>query len=655
MNWSKWRTAAACLALCWAAGYAHGWGHEAHRLIAQKACEAMPEPLRAFFIENQEKIVQRAIDPYLWRESDDPKYKDEHANHYFDIDYEGFGPYPFNELPRNYEEAVEKFGDELFDRYGRLPWRIVAYLDVAEKAFQSGDADQITAALGAHAFYAAKPYQPYHCVMNFNGRKTGQPHADALWEWNLVQRYEAELASAPAPMIDAEAAVEKPYDAVFEAIMDSYALHFLLLNHDRRARSGLTGNLEKNDEYFRRLWAMSGETLQAQISKAAKAAARFWLTAWERAGKPELPLPAPSETCAAPRLRDYGIQLGVMPTGPLNAITDVAGVKVGHVTVNFGEGENAARTGVTAIVPRDDVWNRKVAAATFNINGNGAMTGAHWVNESGWLETPILLTGTLNVPRVANGVVSWMAKHYPKMGRWDDVVLPFVTECNDAGMTDAQARYVTEEHTIQAIESAKSGHVEEGSVGAGTGMRAYSFKAGIGTASRVTDDGYTLGALVLANGGRRHEFRVDGVPVGRMISDLMPKRGPTEGSFVIVLATDAPLTSRQLKRICKRAAFGLARTGAIGSHGSGDFVAAFSTAVEIPHFPEEPTYMRPVFADSHLTSLFRAAVEATEEAIVNAVAAGKTMTGRNGRIIYGIPLQRLLAIMNQRVRVEGEG
>ena len=302
----RWRVRrlAAFGAFLLAAGAAHGWGHEAHRLIAQKACEAMPEPVRAFFIENQDKIVQHAIDPYLWRESEDPKHQNEHANHYFDIDYEGFGPYPFNELPRDYEAAVEKFGEETFDKYGRLPWRIVSYLDVVTEAFRSEDSERIAAALGAHAFYAAKPYQPYHCVMNFNGRKTGQPHADALWEWNLVQRYEAELKAAAAPKIEAGQTVEKPYDAVFEAVMDSYALHFLLLNHDRRARSGLTGNLEKNDEYFRRLWIMSGETLESQISKAAETAARFWLTAWERAGKPDLPIAAPTEEEASPRRGD---------------------------------------------------------------------------------------------------------------------------------------------------------------------------------------------------------------------------------------------------------------------------------------------------------------------------------------------------------------
>ena len=282
---------AALFGFCWVAGFAHGWGHEAHRLIARKACDAMPAPIHGFFIAHRAKIAEHSIDPYRWRESKDPKHEKEHSYHYFDIDYEGFGPYPFNELPRNHEEAVEKFGEETFDRYGRLPWRIVSYLDELTAAFESGDIDRIAAALGAHSFYASKPYQPYHCVMNFNGRKTGQPNADGMWEWNLAQRHERELEVRVTADLEAVRPVEKPYDAVFEAVMDSYALHFLLLNHDRRARDGLEGNLEKNDEYYRRLWAVSGETLESQLSKAATATARFWLTAWEWAGRPELPLP----------------------------------------------------------------------------------------------------------------------------------------------------------------------------------------------------------------------------------------------------------------------------------------------------------------------------------------------------------------------------
>ncbi|HEY9856735.1 MAG TPA: P1 family peptidase, partial [Stenomitos sp.] len=297
------------------------------------------------------------------------------------------------------------------------------------------------------------------------------------------------------------------------------------------------------------------------------------------------------------RLRELGIALGQYPTGRWNAITDVAGVKVGQVTLNRGSGKlvpgkGPVRTGVTAIVPRDDVWHKKVYANGFVLNGNGEMTGLSWINEAGWLETPIVLTDTLSVGKVSDAVVSWMIKRVPDMGIKDDVVLPVVAECDDSFLNDQQGRHVQASDVIQAIEGAKSGPVAEGAVGAGTGMVSYRFKGGIGTASRVLPKeagGYTVGVLVNCNMGARTDLRIDGVPVGREISDLMPVRKPGEGSIIAVVATDAPVLPDQLQRLAKRAALGLARTGSTARHSSGDFMLAFSTAAEVPHYPQERT------------------------------------------------------------------
>jgi D-aminopeptidase len=651
MRTCRYRTLAVALTLAALASAAHGWGHEAHQIITRKACDAMPEAVRAFFMSNRAALAEHTIAPYHWRESEDPKHAGEHERHFFDIDYEGFGAYPFSELPWDYAAAAEKFGDETFDRYGRLPWRIASYMDEVVAAMESGDADRIVETAAAYSFYVAKPFQPFHCVMNFTGRATGQPNADALWEWNLVQRHQQELEVAVAADLSKVGAVDSPVERAFINIMDSYALHFLILNHDRMARDGIEGDLEENDVYFERLWELSGSVLEAQLSAAATNVASYWLAAWEKAGRPQLPAPDGEDVGAAPRARDLGIAIGTLPTGDLNAITDVEGVRVGHVTVSFGDGPNAARTGVTAIVPRDDVWHHKVPAATFAFNGNGAMTGAHWVNELGALEVPILLTGTENVPLVANGVISWMAAQAEAKGHGGHLVLPFVAECADAGLNDGKSRYVTEEHTIDAIDSAAGGPVAEGSVGAGTGMRSYLFKAGIGTASRVSSDGYTVGALVLANGGRRQELRVDGVPVGQHITDLMPHWPPRDGSFIIVVATDAPLTSRQLGRLCKRGAVGMARTGTVGRHGSGDLLVAFSTATDVTPSADGPTYTRTAYKDSHITGLFTATMEAVEESIINAIVAGRTMTGRNGNTIYGVPHGRLRKVMYDHGRL----
>ncbi len=363
------------------------------------------------------------------------------------------------------------------------------------------------------------------------------------------------------------------------------------------------------------------------------------------------------------RARELGIVVGRYQPGPFNAITDVAGVKVGHRTLVRGEGplkpgKGPVRTGVTVIVPREDVWRKKVPAGSFVLNGTGEMTGLSWVAESGFLEYPIALTNTLNVPRVANGVISWMIKRYPAIGISDDTLTPVVAECDDGRLNDIQGRHVSEEDVVDALDGAQGGPVQEGAVGAGTGMIAYGFKGGIGTSSRklpLQEGGYTVGVLVNANHGRRHELVVNGVPVGRLYESASPRAenlqsGPHEGSIIMIIATDAPLDSRQLGRLAKRAALGLARTGATARHGSGDFILAFSTANVIPHDPQEPTYTLTHLADVHLNPLITATVEATEEAVLNALTMATTTIGRDGYRAEAIDLDRLKVILADAIR-----
>jgi D-aminopeptidase len=362
-----------------------------------------------------------------------------------------------------------------------------------------------------------------------------------------------------------------------------------------------------------------------------------------------------AESAPRRRLRDLGIVVGVLPPGPLNAITDVKGVRVGQVTLKRGDGplqpgEGPVRTGVTAILPHGgDLWHEKVPAATWVLNGTGEMTGSIWVNTQGAIEVPILLTNTMNIGRVMDGVVSYMLKRYPDIGIGDDVVAPTVAECDDSTLNDARGLHVSPADTVRAIEEAREGPVAEGAVGAGTGMISYQFKGGIGTASRVLPKdagGYTVGVLVNANMGRRRDFMVAGVPVGREIGDLMPVHA-TDGSIIIVVATDAPLDHLKLQRLAARAGVGLARTGTFVNHGSGDLVIAFSTGNRVPHYPKARTYTMTVVADTHLDPLFSATAEATEEAILNALTMAETTVGRDGNTAYALPLDRLTAIMKK--------
>jgi D-aminopeptidase len=313
---------------------------------------------------------------------------------------------------------------------------------------------------------------------------------------------------------------------------------------------------------------------------------------------------------------------------------------------------------VTVVIPREDVWHKKVPAGSFVLNGTGELTGLAWIGESGFLEYPIALTNTLNVPRVANGVMDWMIAHYPEIGITDDTLTPVVAECDDGRLNDIQGRHVSEADVVEALDSASSGVVQEGTVGAGTGMVSYGFKGGIGTASRrlpEAEGGYTIGVLVNANHGRRHELVVGGVPVGRLYETASPDAkvfspGQSEGSIIVIIATDAPLDSRQLTRLAKRAALGLARTGSTARHGSGDFMLAFSTANIIPHYPKEATFQQMHIADTHLNPLITATVEATEEAILNALTMATTVVGRDGHRIEAISLPRLRTVLDRHIK-----
>lgn len=356
------------------------------------------------------------------------------------------------------------------------------------------------------------------------------------------------------------------------------------------------------------------------------------------------------------RLRDLGITIGRLPVGAHNAITDVAGVRVGHTTLMRGEGklvegEGPVRTGVTAILPHGgNIYRESVAAAVHTINGFGKVMGFEQIRERGTLETPIILTSNLSVARTADALMTYMLRQNTDIALTTGTVNCVVGECNDALLNDARGRHIEPEHVWNAISSAADGVVVEGNVGAGTGTTCYQFKGGIGTSSRVVMDGrFTVGALVQSNHGRREELLVNGVHVGAALVDAyMPE--PRPGSIMMIVATDAPFSPTQLRRLAVRAGFGLARTGAFCSDQSGDFVIAFSTSNRFMHYPDAVIDTVPRFADDGRTidQFFLAVVEAVEEAILNSLVAAETMTGRDNLTVHALPHDRLLAIMNNR-------
>ncbi|HET7035451.1 MAG TPA: P1 family peptidase [Thermomicrobiaceae bacterium] len=358
-----------------------------------------------------------------------------------------------------------------------------------------------------------------------------------------------------------------------------------------------------------------------------------------------------------PRAREVGVVLGTLPPGPLNAITDVPGVLVGQQTLIAGDGAlvpgvGPIRTGVTVILPHGgNLFREKVPAACFVLNGYGKAIGLAQLDELGVIETPLALTGTLNVPLVADGLIEHAIRTNPDIGINTSTVNPVAAECHDGYLNDIQGRHVRQQHVLEAIASAADGPVAEGTVGGGTGMTLFGFKGGIGTASRVVDGGgarYTVGALVLGNFGRREQLVIAGVPVGRELATWQPPENlPEHGSIVVVVATDAPLLSRGLGRIARRGAHGLARVGSISGHGSGDFIFAFSNAIRVPHTPQGPTLTVPhVFEGGPLIdALFQATVEATEEAVVNALFRATTIDGRDGHVRYALPLEPALRLL----------
>jgi D-aminopeptidase len=365
-----------------------------------------------------------------------------------------------------------------------------------------------------------------------------------------------------------------------------------------------------------------------------------------------------SVTCAAakPRARDLGIPFSGTP-GPLNAITDVAGVEVGHVTLIRGEGKlvvghGPVRTGVTAILPRGKHFTGRVFAARHTLNGNGEMTGASWLDESGCLGSPILLTNTHSVGVVRDAVIAWLLKRTAGGGYSGDISLPVVSETYDGFLNDIDGFHVKPEHAAAALDGATGGPVVEGNVGGGTGMIAHRFKGGIGTSSRLLpleDGGYTVGVLVQANYGRRPNLHIAGVPVGRELTDLAPTRGPQqgEGSIVIIVATDAPLLPHQLRRIAQRASLGVGIVGGRGENSSGDLFLAFSTASPDEVSKAEGLAQVNMLPNDRINPLFNATVDATEEAIVNALIAAETMTGINGNTVHALPHDRLVEILRR--------
>jgi len=353
------------------------------------------------------------------------------------------------------------------------------------------------------------------------------------------------------------------------------------------------------------------------------------------------------------RARELGIPFDGDP-GPLNAITDVAGVRVGHATIIRGEGKlivgrGPVRTGVTAILPRGARDGSPVFAGYFSLNGNGEMTGTAWVEESGWLTTPIMITNTHSVGVVRDAVIAWQVRHRKRrmLQPWS---LPVVAETYDGLLNDIHGFHVTAKHAWAALASARGGRVAEGCVGGGTGMIGYGWKGGIGTASRRLDrkaGGYTLGILVQLNCGRPHELRIAGVPVGEELRPGHDQFSTQElGSIIIVAATDAPLMPHQLKRIARRLTMGLARTGSVSGNGSGDLFIALSTANHASRrrFDVESVKM---LRNSRMDPLFTAVVQATEEAIVNALVAARTMVGINGYRVEALPHARLAEVMRK--------
>jgi D-aminopeptidase len=337
-----------------------------------------------------------------------------------------------------------------------------------------------------------------------------------------------------------------------------------------------------------------------------------------------------------PRARDLGIEIGRLPPGPVNAITDVAGIRVGHTTLIEND---SVRTGVTVVVPPPQPW----FAGAHRINGNGELTGLEWVRDSGLLTTPIGLTNTHSVGVVRDAIVA-----QAEPGEWD-WALPVVGETWDGFLNDINGFHIRPHHVAAAFADARDGPVAEGSVGGGTGMVCHGFKGGIGTSSRVVEDGWMVGVLVQANHGRRPRLRVNGVPVGERIGPEvvpLPERGAPEGagSIIVLVATDAPLLPTQCTQVARRVGFGIARTGGMGERSSGDFGFCFATG-NSGLSSEQPELPLRMLNDTRIDPIYEAVIEAVEEAILNALLAAETMTGRDGNTVQALPHDCLLGAL----------
>jgi L-aminopeptidase/D-esterase-like protein len=362
-------------------------------------------------------------------------------------------------------------------------------------------------------------------------------------------------------------------------------------------------------------------------------------------------------------IRELGFKIGRFENGVNNSITDVKGIKVGHFTSikDFKSHDTksintSVRSGVTAIVPSyDNIYEKRLVAGGFVLNGIGEITGLTQVMEWGWIETPIMLTNTMSIGIVHQAVADYMITRYPQLGRKSDVIIPVIGETDDSFLNDVRENALAKEDVINTIKRAKSGIIQKGSVGAGTGMTTFDFAGGIGTSSRVLPKelgGFTIGVLVLSNFGHMHNLTIDGAVVGRELDSLYPmenRRRYSYGSIIVVIATDAPLLSNQLSRLSKRAALGVGRTGSFAASTSGEIMIAFSTANKILREEQgKKRYLTINFiSDVHINPLYEATIEATEEAIINAIFYSNGVKGRNGHFSPAIPLDKVKEILER--------
>jgi len=361
------------------------------------------------------------------------------------------------------------------------------------------------------------------------------------------------------------------------------------------------------------------------------------------------------------RCRDYGLRIGGLSPGPKNGITDVPGVRVGHSTVSFSDHRGVARSGVTAIWPAGgDLVRQPVLAGSFVLNGFGEVTGRTAVDEWGIASTPIVLTATMSVGIVYHAVQKYMCNQDPDLGRLE-LVIPLVGECDDSFLNDSRAFHVTEENVFAALDGATDDPVHEGCIGAGTGMQCFEFKGGIGSSSRQLDEadgGIVVGVIVQTNLGTRPLLMIDGAPVGRHLTDLMPEgrqpdywgKAGNGGSCIVVTATNAPLSNHQVAKLAKRSALGLARVGSVGANSSGELMLAFTTANRIQRGSQISNSID-VMNDRRIDVLYQAVVEATEEAVVNALFMADTTVGRDGNVLHAVPIDRTLDLLRHYGRL----